>query len=81
MEWVEQVGWPDPHQGVSVKCKLLQRVSTLRRRAEAGMTTAEYAVGTIAACAFAAVLLAVVRSGTVKSALASVIATALGSAS
>jgi len=52
----------------------------LRRRAEAGMTTAEYAVGTIAACAFAAVLLAVVRSGTVKSALASVIATALGSA-
>jgi hypothetical protein len=45
------------------------------------MTTAEYAVGTIAACAFGAVLLAVVRSGTVRSALAGVITTALGSGS
>lgn len=63
-----------------MKCKLVQRVSTVRQQAEAGMTTAEYAVGTLAACAFAAVLLAVVRSGAVKSALASVIATALGSA-
>ena len=62
-----------------MRCTLVRRFSTIRRRAEAGMTTAEYAVGTLAACAFAAVLLAVVRSGTVKSALASVIATALGS--
>ena len=30
----------------------------LRRHGEAGMSTAEYAVGTIAACAFAALLLA-----------------------
>ena len=43
------------------------------------MTTAEYAVGTVAAVAFAAVLLAVVRSGPVKSALSSVIVSALGS--
>ena len=50
----------------------------MRRVAEAGMTTAEYAVGTLAACAFAAVLLAVVRSGGVKSALAGLITTALG---
>ena len=63
-----------------MKCTLVRRFSTIRRTAEAGMTTAEYAVGTLAACAFAAVLLAVVRSGTVKSALASVIAAALGSA-
>jgi hypothetical protein len=49
-----------------------------RTVAEAGMTTAEYAVGTLAACAFAAVLLAVVKSGGVKSALASIITTALG---
>ena len=62
-----------------MKCTLVTRFSTIRRTAEDGMTTAEYAVGTLAACAFAAVLLAVVRSGTVKSALASVIATALGS--
>lgn len=44
----------------------------------AGMTTAEYAVGTLAAVAFAAVLMVVVKSGPVKSALASVITTALG---
>lgn len=62
-----------------MKCTLVTRFSTIRRAAEAGMTTAEYAVGTLAACAFAGVLLAVVRSGTVKSALASVIAAALGS--
>jgi Protein of unknown function (DUF4244) len=47
----------------------------------AGRTTAEYAVGTLAACAFAAVLMVVVRSGGVKSALASVITSALGIAS
>jgi hypothetical protein len=63
-----------------VRCKLVQRFLIIRHSAEAGMTTAEYAVGTLAACAFAAVLLAVVRSGAVKSALASVIASALGSA-
>lgn len=45
---------------------------------EGGMTTAEYAVGTIAACAFGAVLLTVVRSEAVRSALAAAITTALG---
>ncbi len=48
------------------------------RAAESGMTTAEYAVGTLAAVAFAAVLLAVVKSGPVRSALAAVITAALG---
>ncbi|GAA1902763.1 hypothetical protein GCM10009814_35180 [Lapillicoccus jejuensis] len=52
-------------------------VRTTRRRLDAGMTTAEYAVGTLAACAFAAVLLAIVRSGAVKSALTAVITSAL----
>ena len=61
-----------------MKCKLIQRFSTIRLRAEAGMTTAEYAVGTLAACAFAAVLMVVVKSGPVKSALANVITAALG---
>lgn len=61
-----------------MRCELVQRFSRMRHHAEAGMTTAEYAVGTLAACAFAAVLLAVVRSGGVKSALASVITAALG---
>jgi hypothetical protein len=57
---------------------LVKRWSRLRLSADAGMTTAEYAVGTMAACAFAAVLLAVVKSGPVKSALGKVITTALG---
>ena len=45
--------------------------------AEAGMSTAEYAVGTIAACGFAAVLYKIVTSGLVRSALTSVIVRAL----
>jgi Mn2+/Fe2+ NRAMP family transporter len=60
---------------------LTGRVDQLRERAQEGMTTAEYAVGTLAACAFAAVLLAVVRSGTVKAALTGLIASALSIAS
>lgn len=50
----------------------------LRRAGEAGMTTAEYAVGTVAAVAFAALLLAVVKSGPVKSALTKIVVSALG---
>lgn len=65
--------------------KLVRRVQGLavrvRALGEEGMTTAEYAVGTMAAVAFAAVLLAVVRSGPVKSALAKVIVAALGTGS
>jgi len=61
-----------------VRCRLAHRFARIRRTAEAGMTTAEYAVGTLAACAFAAVLLVVVKSGGVKSALAAVITAALG---
>lgn len=52
-------------------------VRELRSKGEAGMTTAEYAVGTIAACAFAAVLLAILKSGAVKGVVTSVITTAL----
>ncbi|GAA4710996.1 hypothetical protein GCM10025782_03830 [Pedococcus ginsenosidimutans] len=73
---------PNSHQleECNVKCNLARRFTRVRQGAEAGMTTAEYAVGTLAACAFAAVLLAVVRSGGVKSALAVVITAALGAA-
>ncbi|MEO7420966.1 MAG: DUF4244 domain-containing protein [Ornithinibacter sp.] len=59
--------------------KLRHDLEGLRGLGEAGMTTAEYAVGTIAAVAFAAVLLAVVRSGPVKAALSGIIVSALGS--
>jgi hypothetical protein len=47
-------------------------------RAEQGMTTAEYAVGIMAACTFALVLLGVVRSDAVRSALAGIVQNALG---
>ena len=64
----------------------MRRLLTIRCRgiravADAGMTTAEYAVGTLAACAFAAVLMAVVRSGAIKSALTGLISSALSIAS
>lgn len=61
-----------------MKCLLRQRMTVVRSAAEAGMTTAEYAVGTMAACAFAGVLLVVVKSSAVRAALASVITAALG---
>lgn len=44
---------------------------------EAGMATAEYAIGTVAAAAFAGVLLTVLKSGTVKGLLTGLIQTAL----
>lgn len=68
---------------MSTKLVLSVRRVAVRLRAlgEEGMTTAEYAVGTVAAVAFAAVLLAIVRSGPVKSALTKVIVAALGTGS
>ncbi|WP_347177330.1 DUF4244 domain-containing protein [Glycomyces sp. L485] len=48
-----------------------------RMRGERGMSTAEYAVGTLAAVAFAGVLLKVLTSGTVQSALSGLIERAL----
>jgi hypothetical protein len=44
-----------------------------------GMTTAEYAVGTVAAVAFAGILLKVVTSPSVQAALSAIIARALKS--
>ncbi|MFL6163631.1 MAG: DUF4244 domain-containing protein [Jatrophihabitantaceae bacterium] len=51
----------------------------IRRRlgGDAGMSTAEYAVGTVAAVAFAAVLFKVVHSAAVQTALTHIITTAL----
>ncbi len=47
---------------------------------EAGMATAEYAIATLAACGFAALLVAILRSSQVKALLLGVIQRALGSA-
>lgn len=59
---------------------LAQRMVTrLRLRGEDGMTTAEYAMGTLAAVAFAGLLLKVVSGGQVEGWLSAVIGRALGS--
>jgi hypothetical protein len=54
--------------------RFLRRV---RSTADAGMSTAEYAVGTVAAVAFAVVLYKIVRSDAVSSALTSIVTSAL----
>ena len=48
---------------------------------EAGMSTAEYAVGTVAACAFAAVLYQVVTGGSVVDGLGDLVQSALSTLS
>jgi hypothetical protein len=58
---------------------LLRFLRSRRRlvRDEAGMSTAEYAVGTLAACGFAGVLWVVVHSGAVHDLLQGVVTRAL----
>lgn len=59
---------------------LTRLLAPLRGRPrETGMTTAEYAVGTIAACAFAAILYQVVTGQSVVAALGELISRALSS--
>lgn len=56
--------------------EVYRRLAALAAR-EHGMSTVEYAIGTIAAAAFAAVLYTVVTGGSVASALTSIIQRAL----
>jgi Protein of unknown function (DUF4244) len=49
----------------------------LRQGAEAGMATAEYAVVTLAACGFAGLLVAILRSDAVRGLLLGIIQKAL----
>ncbi|MGW3075089.1 MULTISPECIES: DUF4244 domain-containing protein [unclassified Kitasatospora] len=58
----------------------VRRVARLRGRSDAGMTTAEYAVGTLAACALAAVLYKVVTGDAITSALTDMLVRALHAA-
>ncbi len=48
-----------------------------RLRGDAGMNTAEYAVGTLAAVAFAGILMKVLTSGDIQSALTGLVERAL----
>ncbi|WP_280718574.1 DUF4244 domain-containing protein [Kitasatospora sp. MAP5-34] len=58
--------------------RLRVRLAELKgNRSDAGMATAEYAIGTVAACAFAAILYKVVTSGTVSGVLAELLDRAL----
>jgi hypothetical protein len=56
------------------------RATNPHRHPDAGTTTAEYAIGTLAACGFAAVLYKVLTSASVSTALSGIIHKALGSA-
>lgn len=59
---------------------LCSNASSNECQGDDGMTTAEYAVGTLAACGFAAVLLRVVTSTAVRDLLDGLIQQALGAA-
>ncbi|MBM7807178.1 hypothetical protein JOD57_003015 [Geodermatophilus bullaregiensis] len=74
---------PDPDGAASSatpprRGRLAGRWDRVAATAEAGMSTAEYAVGTVAACAFAAVLYRVVTGGSIVSALGDLVESALG---
>jgi hypothetical protein len=59
----------------------LRRWRAVRATGEAGMSTAEYAVGTVAACAFAAVLYRVVTGGSIVTGLTDLVEAALATLS
>jgi uncharacterized protein DUF4244 len=57
--------------------RIARRAKAIRTGIDRGMSTAEYAVGTVAAVGFAVVLYKVVRSPAVSSALTSLVNSAL----
>ncbi|GAB2483911.1 DUF4244 domain-containing protein [Jatrophihabitans fulvus] len=61
----------------SLPSRLSAGARRARRAVDAGMSTAEYAVGTVAAVGFAVVLYKVVRSPAVSSALSQIVKSAL----
>jgi pyrroloquinoline quinone (PQQ) biosynthesis protein C len=69
---------PGSEEQVDERCgRPAHRRAWWRLAEEAGMSTAEYAVGTVAACAFAAVLYQVVTGGSVVAALGDLVQSAL----
>lgn len=66
----------------TVGAALARRAHALRANGrEAGMATSEYAVGILAAVSFAVVLIAIIKSPAVKTALSGIITSALSVAS
>ncbi|OKI24495.1 hypothetical protein A6A07_06485 [Streptomyces sp. CB03911] len=75
-----------PHRALAALGRRRGRWAAIRVRRmsnggrDSGMSTAEYAVGTLAACAFAAILYKVVTSGAVSGALTDILNRALSAA-
>ncbi len=63
--------------GSPVPDHLRRRWAALRRTAEAGMATAEYAIATLAAAGFAGLLLLILRSAEVRGVLLGIFRQAL----
>ena len=68
-------------RGERWRTALAARCAAVRDGAERGMSTAEYAVGTVAACAFAAVLYRVVTGGSIVTGLTDLVERALSTLS
>ena len=66
-----------PSRAPGLRTALRRRLALLTAEPEAGMSTAEYAVGTVAACAFAAVLFRVVTGDSVVDGLTDLVDRAL----
>lgn len=66
-----------PSRSTGLRVALHRRLTLLTAEPEAGMSTAEYAVGTVAACAFAAVLYKVVTGDSVVDGLTDLVDRAL----
>ncbi|MCG7428054.1 DUF4244 domain-containing protein [Helcobacillus massiliensis] len=64
----------------TIRRRMNRTIGTLRARLarEDGATTAEYAITLLAACGFAAVLVALLRSEEVQSLLMGIVTSALG---
>ncbi|MBV7432923.1 DUF4244 domain-containing protein [Dermabacteraceae bacterium TAE3-ERU5] len=67
--------FPVPRHPESAPCSL--RGLRSRLAADDGATTAEYAIATVAACSFAALLVAIAQSGEMKKLLLGIIRSAL----
>ena len=77
----EQDDLDDEGTGRPHRHLLARRWAAVRATAEAGMSTAEYAVGTVAACAFAAVLYRVVTGDSIVTGLTDLVDSALATLS
>jgi hypothetical protein len=71
----------EKEQTAGLRAALARRWAMVRESPEAGMSTAEYAVGTVAACAFAAVLYRVVSGESIVTGLTDLVESALATLS